>query len=45
MVLDNEKITVKWRKHILVLFFKNKGDVQSFGYYKGINLMSHTMKM
>ena len=30
---------------MLVLIFKNKGDVQSCGNYRGINLMSHTMKL
>jgi len=30
---------------VLVPFFKNKGDVQSCSNYRGIKLMSHTMKI
>ena len=30
MILDSEKMQGKWRKNVLVLIFKNKGDVQSF---------------
>jgi hypothetical protein len=35
----------KWRRSILVPIFKNKGDVQSCTNYRGIKLMSHTMKL
>ena len=34
----------EWRRSILVPIFKNKGDVQSYTNYRGIKLMSHTMK-
>ncbi|KAK3533449.1 hypothetical protein QTP70_022252, partial [Hemibagrus guttatus] len=34
----------EWRS-VLVPTFKNKGDVQSCRNYKGIKLMSHTMKL
>ena len=34
----------EWRS-ILVPIFKNKGDVQSCTNYRGIKLMSHTMKL
>jgi hypothetical protein len=34
----------EWRS-ILVLTYKNKGDIQSCTYYWGIKLMSHTMKL
>jgi hypothetical protein len=34
----------EWRRSILVQIFKNKGDVQSCTNYRGIKLMSHTMK-
>ena len=35
----------EWRRNILVPIFKNKGDVQSCTNYRGIKLMSHTMKL
>ncbi|KAK3545526.1 hypothetical protein QTP70_008037 [Hemibagrus guttatus] len=44
-VLDSEKMPEKWRRSVLVPIFKNKGDVQSCSNYRGIKLMSHTMKL
>jgi hypothetical protein len=35
----------EWRRSILVQIFKNKGDVQSCINYRGIKLISHTMKL
>jgi Reverse transcriptase (RNA-dependent DNA polymerase) len=35
----------EWRRSILVPIFKNKGDIQSCTNYRGIKLMSHTMKL
>ena len=35
----------EWRNSILVPIYKNKGDVQDCGNYRGIKLMSHTMKI
>ncbi|KAK3560311.1 hypothetical protein QTP86_006300 [Hemibagrus guttatus] len=35
----------EWRRSVLVPIFKNKGDVQSCSNYRGIKLMSHTMKV
>ena len=29
----------------MVLIYKNKGDIQSYTNYRGIKLMSHTMKL
>jgi len=34
----------EWRS-ILVPIYKNKGDIQSCTNYRGIKLMSHTMKL
>jgi hypothetical protein len=34
-----------WRRSTLVPIFKNKGDIQSCTNYRGIKLMSHTMKL
>ncbi|KAK3574678.1 hypothetical protein QTP86_012451 [Hemibagrus guttatus] len=44
-VLESEKMPEEWRRSVLVLIFKNKGDVQSYSNYRGIKLMSHTMKL
>jgi hypothetical protein len=35
----------EWRRSILVPIFENKGDIQSYTNYRGIKLMSHTMKL
>ncbi|KAK3535197.1 hypothetical protein QTP70_004755 [Hemibagrus guttatus] len=43
-VLESEKMPEEWRS-VLVPIFKNKGDVQSCSNYRGIKLMSHTMKL
>ncbi|KAK3511554.1 hypothetical protein QTP70_009660 [Hemibagrus guttatus] len=43
-VLESEKMPEEWRRSVLVMIFKNKGDVQSINY-RGIKLMSHTMKL
>ena len=44
-ILDGEKMPEEWRRSVLVPIFKNKGDVQSCVNYRGIKLMSHTMKL
>ncbi|KAK3512866.1 hypothetical protein QTP70_028938 [Hemibagrus guttatus] len=44
-VLKSEKMPEEWRRSVLVPIFKNKGDVQSCSNYRGIKLMSHTMKL
>ncbi|KAK3566831.1 hypothetical protein QTP86_004565 [Hemibagrus guttatus] len=44
-VLESERMPEEWRRGVLVPIFKNKGDVQSCSNYRGIKLMSHTMKV
>ncbi|KAK3521503.1 hypothetical protein QTP70_007968 [Hemibagrus guttatus] len=44
-VLESERVPEEWRRSVLVPIFKNKGDVQSCSNYRGIKLMSHTMKL
>ena len=39
------KMPDEWRRSILVPIYKNKGDIQSCINYRGIKLMSHTMKL
>ncbi|KAL5555076.1 hypothetical protein UlMin_037312 [Ulmus minor] len=38
------EIEIQWH-NIVVLIYKNKGDIQNCLNYKGINLMSHTTKL
>ena len=44
-IRKKEKMPNKWRKSILVPIFKEKGDIQDCNNYRGIKLMSHTMKI
>ncbi|KAK3570610.1 hypothetical protein QTP86_023799, partial [Hemibagrus guttatus] len=44
-VLESERMPEEWRRSVLVPIFKNKGEVQIFSNYRGIKLMSHTMKL
>jgi hypothetical protein len=39
------KMPNEWRKSTLVPLYKNKGDIQDCTNYRGIKLMSHTMKL
>ena len=34
-----------WRWSTMILLYKNKGDIQNCNDYKGIKLLSHTMKI
>ncbi|KAK3550062.1 hypothetical protein QTP86_019161, partial [Hemibagrus guttatus] len=43
--LESERMPEEWRRSVLVPIFKNKGYVQSSSNYRGIKLMSHTMKL
>ena len=43
-ILESERIPEEWRS-VLLLIFKNKGDVQSCDNCRGIKLMSHTMTL
>ena len=35
----------KWRHSTIIPLYKNKGDVQNCNSYRGIKLLSHTMKL
>ena len=45
MISDVQRMPGECRKGLLVLIFNNKDDVQTSSNYRGIKLISHTMKM
>ena len=44
-LLRREKIPNEWRRRVLVPLYKRKRDVKECGNYRGIKLMSHTIKL
>ena len=44
-LLMGERMPEEWRRSVLIPIYKNKGDAQCCGNYRGIKLMSHTMKI
>ena len=44
-LLPEEKMRDEWRRSVLVSLYKGKGDIKKCGSYRGIKLMSHTMKL
>ena len=44
-IMETEKIPDEWRNSTLIPIFKNKGDIQGCGNYRGIKLTSHTLKI
>jgi hypothetical protein len=45
LIFRSNKMSDECRRSILVPIFKNKGGMQSCTNYRGIKLMSHTMKL
>ncbi|XP_069971576.1 probable RNA-directed DNA polymerase from transposon BS [Penaeus vannamei] len=43
--LEQEKIPSEWRKSTIVPIYKQKGNIQDCTNYRGIKLISHTMKL
>ena len=39
------RIPEEWRRSTLIPVYKNKGDTQACGNYRGIKLLSHTIKL
>ena len=44
-LLRGEKMPDEWRRSVLVPLYKGKGDIKEYGNYRGIKLMSHSMKL
>ena len=44
-LLMGERMPEEWRRSVLIKIYKNKGNPQFYGNYRGIKLMSHTMKV
>ena len=44
-LLQGEKMPDEWRRSVLVPLYKGKGDIKECGNYRGIKLMSHSMKL
>ena len=44
-LLRGEKMPDEWRRSLLVPLYKGKGDINDCGNYRGIKLMSHSMKL
>ncbi|XP_076931879.1 uncharacterized protein LOC143597182 [Bidens hawaiensis] len=45
LIFKNGKMPDQWRSSVVVLLYKNKGDAQCCGNYRGIKLLGHTMKL
>ena len=44
-LLQGEKMPDEWRRSVLLPLHKGKGDIKECGNYRGIKLMSHSMKL
>ena len=44
-LLKGERISDEWKKSVLIPIYKDKGDSKECGNYRGIKLMSHTIKL
>ena len=43
--MRQDKVSEEWRTGLIVSMWKKKGDVQAPRKYRGITLVSHTMKL
>nr|XP_016481350.1 PREDICTED: uncharacterized protein LOC107802379 [Nicotiana tabacum] len=44
-IFKTKRMPDEWRCSLMILLFKNKGDIQNCNNYRGIKLLSHTMKV
>ena len=42
---QEENMPEEWRDSVIVPIYKEKRDIQECGNYRGVKLMSHTMKI
>ena len=40
-IYEQETIPTEWRDSVIIPVYKQKGDIQDCGHYRGIKLMSH----
>jgi len=45
VILRTTKMPREWRFSAIIPLYKNKGDIQDCNNYRGIKLLSHTMKL
>ena len=44
-LLMGDRMPEKWKRSVLIQIYKNKGDAQCCESYRGIKMISHTMKI
>ena len=44
-IFEQEKMPEEWRESVIVPIFKENGGIQDCGNYRGIKMISHTMKI
>ena len=44
-IYEQEKIPTEWRDSVMIPIYKENGDIQACGNYRGIKLMSPTMNI
>lgn len=44
-ILESERMLEEWRSVLVPIFREQADDVQSFSNYRGMKLMSHSMKI
>ena len=45
VIFKTAKMPHEWRHSTIIPLYKNQGDAQNCNNYKGIKLLSHTMKL
>ena len=45
VIFRTAKMPKEWRSSIVIPLYKNKGDIQDCNNFRGIKLLSHTMKL